>query len=1507
MKAIWTLVLLIFLGHLQGHAQRLEAFSENPQEFLAQLGDYLTAGKQKKMEDLYKSFQKSWQGGRFTPDETQRIHATCNAMLGLRMTANPYFYNYLRALQLVKNAENGEQRFTRWHDMLDSLLANIQNRRFKPFDAFLKFSMDFFEFNALNFRSSGTSWLVRSPGAEWLFEQGQPLIAFEKLDLIAFRRQDTILIQETSGRFFPVEGVFRGQGGKVTWERLGLGPEVFVELGPFELEVNKSLYEVPEATLHYPLFFGNRSVKGRFSDKVVSSNSATEGSYPRFESADAWLEVENLGEGIQYFGGFRLHGTTIYGFGTKNQPARLTIAEDGRLVFKGSSELFTIRREERIVAEKVNATIYLGQDSIYHPSVNIRFEIPSRRLLLSRGQRGSDRNPFFNSLHQVNIDVDEIEYRIPADSILFGKKDLGLSANLTPAVFESLKYFELSDYRRIQNISSTNPIALIKVAAEEVGYNQLDANYLAQRLNPRFSVENIKPLLYHLVSKGFINYDAEREEVQVKDKIFHYADASQEKTDYDVLRVESQAKNTNAVLNLKDSTIAITGVSSYQYSARQRVGVRPFDNLVKIKPDRNMDFSGRVFAGFTTLSGKDFHFKYRDFSIEMDSIRFFDIFVPTGVVDQRGRPEALSIGSRIENFSGVLLIDAPDNKSGRQDIPMFPSLQGKSHAFIHYDVNDTMAAAYPRDSFYFRLDPFSFNSLDQFTREDVHFKGQLFSADIFPPFPETVRLQEDESLGFETQTPQGGVPTYQGKGNYEGEISLSNRGLFGNGVLSYLGADIASRDLVFQVNRATGSAEQFDLEEGLIEGVEVPRVHGEQVTMDWRPYRDSMYITPEDKPFEMFNTGTHFLEGTLVLTPGGLKGKGVLDWEQARLGSKLLSFGRFSVRADTANLKIKSDDPDAMALESFNLQADIDFAQKRGKFQAHETYLQTVLPYNQYETSFNQFDWDMDKGRIVFHSEPGALGQFLSVHPDQDSLLFAGESASYDLESYHLQIGGVPFIVASDAFIYPADGKVEVEPGAVIQELENAKIVADTINRYHVINRAKVKILGKKEYRASGFYEYNVGPHKQEIEFSDIVGTRVGEGSRSEKASVTRATGEITPEHNFFIDHKTRFMGTISLSADKPRLHFDGFARLESDKLPAKHWFSMNCEADKNDLIIPFDSPKNYEGQPLETGLFLSKESARTYPRIMQPLFFRKDRPLLPISKGYLLYDEEKDQFILGDSAKVFTDSRVGNLLTFDNRSGKINMEGRFNIGSGLEYVSVAAAGQARTTFGEVTIDTLLGTRSMDSEVALEVLSGIKIILPEKLLQIMATDFKSSTFDARPIPFLNDLNFYKKALAELFPNTEATRKAISDLNFGSLVLPKPHNDFTFFFGKTPLKWYPDYQSFLTTRLKLPLVSIGGESINSQVDGYLEFRMPTNEDDRLYVYLKSPSGLYYFFGYKQGVLSMVSNNTRFMDELLAMKESDLIVKMPDGETYEMQPVNPGTANAFVRRIQAANQN
>ena len=59
----------------------------------------------------------------------------------------------------------------------------------------------------------------------------------------------------------------------------------------YEIEVKKSIYEVNSVKLYYPEIFPNKAVEGTFTDKIVASTNAREGSYPRFESKENVLEI----------------------------------------------------------------------------------------------------------------------------------------------------------------------------------------------------------------------------------------------------------------------------------------------------------------------------------------------------------------------------------------------------------------------------------------------------------------------------------------------------------------------------------------------------------------------------------------------------------------------------------------------------------------------------------------------------------------------------------------------------------------------------------------------------------------------------------------------------------------------------------------------------------------------------------------------------------------------------------------------------------------------------------------------------------------------------------------------------------------------------------------------------------------------------------------------------------------------------------------------------------------
>ncbi len=1513
---LFTLIAVLMSGTIV-HAQTLKEFSSNPQEFMTQLGEYMNKNQREDIEIIYKEFKTGYEGGIYTPEQATTIHAVCDGMLKKRMTPAPYFIGYLGTLNKINKFQKSSTSIDEFNNTSKLIIDDIEKRNNKDYKNFLVFAEGFYEFKAIR-KSAGSTWRIEAPSYKVKYENKIVSVEFAQVDLYGVRKQDSIKIEQTTGAYYPFSDIWKGEKGQVSWARNGM-EDVFVKLGKYEFEVKKNVYTCPDAVLHYPKYFPGKPIQGVFEDRIVVKGEGSKSTYPRFESDQKILQIDNIGSDVIYRGGFKLQGPTIYGYGDEERRAEIQVKSNktGKTVFKARSLQFIIKEDvRRVVSSSTETVLYMGKDSIYHPSSNIRFEIDDKNLSIERGERGNDRNPFYNSFHNIRLDADKLDWQLDTDSIVIGKTIPGIAGgNDKIANFESIHYFNEGGYLELQNISTVNPIAVVMAYSKETGSDVLDGDGLAQKINPKFSLKSIKSLLYSMVSRGFVEFDNETGKVYVQEKLRHYAKAAVKKTDYDNVFIASKTKNTNGVIYLDDQNenpIDIRSVKFVELSKVQKVAFKPRNNQLFLKKNRNLEYNGKTFAGMSAFQGTDNRFDYGAYQIKMDSIKYFDLFEHSGDEDENGDPVAFSIGSRIENLSGALLIDAPNNKASNEDISMFPSFSSKGPAYVYYDAAETRSYAYKRDSFYFQLNEFGFDNLDNYMPSDISFKGSMYSADIFAPFKETVSLmEEDKSLGFIHDTPANGYPTYvressAGKGNFKGELTLSNAGFLAKGNINYLAASIDSEDIAFEPKRMTCSARSFDLEEKRGTNPEVPQVRGVDVNVDWAPYRDSMYIKPKESPFEMFKSGLHTLDGTLILTPGGLRANGLLDWDKASMTSRDFLFNANSLSADTSNISIKAKDAAGeLAFDSKNVMADVDFDKGIGKFKNNSDGIATSMPYNKYKTSMNEFTWDMNAETVDFKAEEGKVDEFLA--PELDSLRFQGATAMYDIKTSTLKIGGVPFIKSADALIYPETGDVEVTAGGKMGTLENARILASHRTKYHAINRATVDIKGGRDYTASGFYEYNIGSRKQEIEFSNIVGSPIGKGKRVEKELATRGSGKVSGEDDFYMDVKTKFKGEISLSSEKKNLSFDGYANLDME-LPQNNWFTVQSEADKNNLVIPYEKPKTPNGDPLKTGIFIDKMMGNPYPSVMGILFARKDRAIMDVT-GVFKYDEGKDAFIFGDSIKLASRNGhyKGNTFQVNNKTKDCEATGVFNVGENVKFFQPTVVGKAKVVMKKSEVDSTGMRVSVPQRLTLDAMAGISYQLPEAALKIMVKDLQDNTYDVSSIR-LNSL--YEKLLPDIIGGMVDSEKAYEQIvrNYettGKVTLTNKKKHL-FFFSYLPMKWDPNLKSLVNRTKSLGLSQVNGVSISKTVEAYVEFRMPGNGEDGMHVYIKNPSsgGHYYYFKYKNGELETVSSNPAYNNAITGAKKKELEIKMGKDGVYKISPISPVSADMFISRVKGA---
>jgi hypothetical protein len=261
-----------------------------------------------------------------------------------------------------------------------------------------------------------------------------------------------------------------------------------------------------------------------------------------------------------------------------------------------------------------------------------------------------------------------------------------------------------------------------------------------------------------------------------------------------------------------------------------------------------------------------------------------------------------------------------------------------------------------------------------------------------------------------------------------------------------------------------------------------------------------------------------------------------------------------------------------------------------------------------------------------------------------------------------------------------------------------------------------------------------------------------------------------------------------------------------------------------------------------------------------------------------------------------------GAKLVFNNKTGKVEGEGKINIGSALKYVSVDAAGSILGEFANIP-DSLVG-KTPPPPVDIDIMAGLNLRIPEKLMRIVQNEVEASGFGSETVNYLTDLPYYQKRLGMLLPADESVDKTLAELSSGLLELPKKFNAFSFLLSGLKMRWDMDYQSFVSTKDKVGLLAMNGQMVSKTITSYVEFKMPSNDDDRIYFYLKLPNDIYYYFGYKQGILEMTSNDSRFMDEANKMKKTELVLKMEDGENFEIQVVDNNRAQAFVQRVKVA---
>jgi hypothetical protein len=1452
-----TLILFILILNIGqfSKAQTLNTLTPRDEEFLAGLRTKLESldRQQRSQAQFYlDTFAAIWTSGTLLENQKEWVHTTMDQFSTMRLRPWPDYALYLEGVVKILRTHEPDVNFDVWHQSFQGLL-NTQNQR--RLISYWEKSIRLFEKNII-YSSSAVEWKLTDPRYKLSFYDQLLSVEFGSGNIICYSQKDSLVIYNTQGRVYLMDDKLQGRGGKLTWERVLLDPErVYAQLGNYNIDLTFARIQA-DSVMFYNLDFFPTALAGKVDDRILAEVKPENSNFPRFESYMAIHEINNIFPGINFRGGFTMAGQRVLGSGTADGDATLKFYRADSLFVAARSRLFSIRND-RIVADRAAVSIYLSGDSIFHPSIATRYLHETRELSLQRDEKGTSRAPFFNSFHKLDMYCEAINWNIDEYDMEL-RMIRGMSSEGT-AIFESQDYFSDLRYMRMQALSGLHPLIRLRNFSTEYNSHTFPINEYAQYISS--DISNVKGQLISFSHNGFLSYNEDNETVTLHDKLFHYIGAYVGRNDFDVIRINSVAP-VNARINMNNFDLHLMGVERIPLSNEKNVVIHPNNKEVIMKKNRDIFFDGRIESGLFDFFGKEFFFDYDQFKINLVNTDSMSFRVRSFEPDSRGNYAEIRVRTVLEGINGELLVDHPRNKSGRLPYPRYPIFSSDNESYVYYDREFVQSGVYQRENVYFKLIPFSIDSLDNATTDNIAFDGVFISTGIFPDFYDYLTVQKDYSLGFNTKTPPDGYTVYGGKALYKGPIDMSYEGLRTDGELQYLNATIHANQMLMFPDSARALVNSFALT-AQSAPIEYPEVKARDVNMIYKPFEDHMNLSKTIHAIDMY-AGIAHMHGSIRLSPEGLKGSGSLNFSGAELASAGFDFKRMDFEAENSALKLLTRDGKQSALEATKYNVFVDFAAYSSNLKAIDKSSQVAFNINRFDGFGYDFDWDMQTGKLkmenTLHAEISSKGliqpeqwiamdfsgyELVSNLTARESLGFYAGLIDYNIDDNVIHAREVKLIKVADAAIFPDNEEVFILQQAEIKKLENTYIVANTSTMHHRFYNADATIASRRQFAGSGMYDFvDKTGRAQPISFETIRADR--------NTHTTVAQAKVEKADDFTLSPRFGFIGELNLTAENPNFYYNGAAQIIADcGLLQSNWVKFESELKVDSIFIPIgDDLRNEANGSVRAALMLAGDSIHIYPAILSRQKHYSDMEIIS-AEGFLTYDNFSNEYIITTGERFQDNSLEHNIIRINPNTCMLNGEGDINIVSGLGQFKV-------NTFGSVS-------HNLAEEITtLDLVMGLNFFFLNPALGLVENSIKSR----EELETVNlNRRKYSAYLQKKTGGETATRLIDEYILTGSFRRFPPELENTFFLADIKLKWDQDNTTFHSTG-PIGIGSMERFPMNRYLSGFLEIKKQRGGDIFNMIFI--PSGMadegigvdWYFFHYSKGIMQTIASDTQF---------------------------------------------
>lgn len=1511
MNRIQALLLLAVMTVFScGYAQRFTAEKEKfVKEFQRALfeigkGDYSDLAKKQLPKALIET-------NTFSTAYFTKMVETLNAMDSKKMSVFPEMYDYVLCVYTLSETKQPVTSYQAWHKAIDFYL---EPKNIKKAAEFLEFSSGMI----------CDRKLADLPDFKWVYVGGTYEFEFNDKLLIrcakgmlscqpkVLRKADDpegelygeLYIYETNGVYDPNQKKWDGTEGKVTWEKSGLKrTETSATVKKYTVSTRTVELKVDSALLTTPYFA--QPIYGKLTDKADKSVKENERDFPQFMSYEKRLRIKSLRKNVDYEGGFFLQGATFVGKGTSTEPARLIIYRNNQVFLKTASAQLSMT-PEKITCSNAATLIFLnGGDSIKHSGLSFSYDIPKQLVELRRTSSGNGQAPFSDSYHNLDIYVQKITWKTDESELVF-TYDYGTSQEQRLANFESKNYFDVQLYDRLQGIESVHPLSAIATYCEKNKEYTMPEGKLATALGR--TVDQIKPLLLELAVNGFVTYDGEAKLVTVNPKLDNYVKGRAGLKDYDNLNFLSDMRPKElkgytpeeikanpalqemqkrykslseerrmltyfAKMNLTTNDLELIAVDKVSLSEEKNVTAFPNENRVVVKKNRNFEFSGWVNVGKLEMNTRTAQFDYAANKIIVNQSNQ-SLFRVRPLKETDGK-KPIPMQSNITGLKGEIRVDDPSNRAGlNRKFADFPKMKITDPSFVYYNAKDIAKGAYDSLRFFYTIKPFEMDSLVSFQEKSLRLSGELTSAGIFPKIGEDLKIMPDYSFGFSTQAATGGYNFYGTGAKYDNKIVLSNNGLQGAGTINFVHSTSISKALTFLPDSTIGMV-QFT-NKPVDAGIQFPDVQADGAYLTYYPKKSTLKVAATAKTDLIFFNEEAKLKGEAILTEKGMTGNGLMSFKTATTLSRNYRFTRWNCDADTAGFQLKNtfaeEGEDPIAFKANNVNSHVSFKERKGEFISNAGMSKIDFPVNQYTCEMDRFTWLLDKAELQMENTAGKKTaeendldltgpNFYSLHPKQDSLRFNAPKAKYDLKQRSIFCEKVEFLPIADARIYPDSQKVVIRKNAYMEPFNMAKVVANTVTKYHTFIKANVEVKARRSFIGSGEYPYY--DKDSTLTYLSIASIKV------DSSYQTVAFGEIDQSLNFKLSKEFDFYGKLKISASSPTIFFDGATRINHtcEKFD-KTWMSFASAIDPKNIQIPVaQQMKNLSGAPISAGIVWRNspivDSIQLYPTFLSQLV-SKDDPILMTSSGYLQYNMNAQEYQIGSKEKLLNRTEKGNFLALHTGSCSLNGEGVINLGFDYGDAKVDAVGVVN--YNQSTGETSM---NLTARINLPVDKGTFQGIADRINAIENTkpvDFGSTTLEQALVEWTDrktadkvKSDFTLKGEVKKLPEALETTFTLTGLRLSSFDNPALQE-----------------KGLITSSTYAAIVNVFEKPVMKYIPVRAFFQQVYSEanGDRFGLQMEMP-GVDYYFDYemkkKDGTLRIISSDEGLNNALTTMKE------------------------------------